>query len=198
MAPRPTDDSQPRSERPYMRIRQAAGPAASGPAASGASASDSVAPDSAATTSVAPNGALPATEARPNAAPEHAPPASSNGAAAQAGRAPLLRSGLAIVGKTPAMLRTHWLASILIAGGIVFRALAQMAYHPAIIYIDTLKYLYDAWPGSDPVGYKVPLKMILAFGGNLSAVEFIQHVLGIAIAVTLYWVLVRRGTPRWL
>jgi len=39
MAPRPTDDSQPRSERPYMRIRQAAGPAASGPAATGASAS---------------------------------------------------------------------------------------------------------------------------------------------------------------
>ena len=190
-----------------MRIRQAAGPAASGPAASGASASDSVAPDSvapdsvapdsAATTSVAPNGALPATEARPNAAPEHAPPASSNGAAAQAGRAPLLRSGLAIVGKTPAMLRTHWLASILIAGGIVFRALAQMAYHPAIIYIDTLKYLYDAWPGSDPVGYKVPLKAILLVG-DLGTVEVVQHLLGIAIAVTLYAVMIRRGVPRWL
>ncbi len=25
----------------------------------------------------------------------------------------------------------------------MLRVLAQMAYHPAIIYIDTLKYLYD-------------------------------------------------------
>src|SRR5215470_1089340 len=207
MAPRPTDDSQPRSERPYMRIRQAAGPAASGPAASGASASDSAAPDSAApdsaatdsaaTTSVAANGALPVTEALPTAAPERARSANSNGGPAQVGRDPMLRSSLAIVGKTPAMLRTHWLASILIAGGVVFRALAQMAYHPAIIYIDTLKYLYNAWPGSDPVGYKVPLKAILLVG-DLGTVEVVQHLLGIAIAITLYAVMIRRGVPRWL
>ncbi len=91
----------------------------------------------------------------------------------------------------------HWIASILITLGIVLRALAQMAYHPAIIYIDTLKYLYDAWPGSDPVGYKVPLKAILLVG-DLGTVEFVQHLLGIAIAVTMYAVLVRRGVPRWL
>ena len=95
------------------------------------------------------------------------------------------------------MLRTHWLASILIAGGIVLRALAQMAYHPAIIYIDTLKYLYDSWPGSDPVGYKVPLKLILLVG-DLGTVEVVQHILGIGIAVALYVTMVRRGVPRWL
>ena len=75
--------------------------------------------------------------------------------------------------------------------------LAQMAYHPAIIYIDTLKYLYDNWPGSDPVGYKVPLKIILAVG-DLGTVEVVQHLLGLAIAVALYVVMVRRGLPRWL
>ncbi len=95
------------------------------------------------------------------------------------------------------MLRHHWLASTLIALGVVLRALAQMAYHPAIIYIDTLKYLYDAWPGSDPVGYKVPLKAILAVG-SLGTVELVQHLLGIGIAITMYAVLVRRGAPRWL
>ncbi len=95
------------------------------------------------------------------------------------------------------MLRVHWLASILIALGIVLRALAQIAYHPAIIYIDTLKYLYDAWPGSDPVGYKVPLKAILLVG-NLGTVEAVQHLLGIAIAITMYVVMVRRGVPRWI
>jgi hypothetical protein len=95
------------------------------------------------------------------------------------------------------MLRYHWLASIVIAAGVAVRVLAQMAYHPAIIYIDTLKYLYDAWPGSDPVGYKVPLKVILFFG-DLGTVEVVQHLLGIAIAVTMYLVLIRRGLPRWL
>jgi hypothetical protein len=95
-------------------------------------------------------------------------------------------------------VRRNWLATALLVGGFVMRVLVQAAYQPAIVYIDTLKYLYDAWPGSDPVGYKVPLKMILAFGGSLSTVEFIQHLLGLAIAVTLYAVLVRRGTPRWL
>jgi hypothetical protein len=104
---------------------------------------------------------------------------------------------LAWIRGVPAMLGHHWLASILIAAGVVLRALAQMAYHPAIIYIDTLKYLYDAWPGSDPVGYKVPLKAILAVG-DLGTVELVQHLLGIGIAVIMYVVLIRRGVPRWL
>lgn len=104
---------------------------------------------------------------------------------------------MARLAEIPGLLRVHWLASILIAGGIVLRALAQLAYHPAIIYIDTLKYLYDSWPGSDPVGYKIPLKLILLVG-DLGTVEVIQHLLGIGIAVALYVTMVRRGVPRWL
>lgn len=104
---------------------------------------------------------------------------------------------VALIGKSPSVLRYHWLASILIAAGIALRVLAQMAYHPAIIYIDTLKYLYDAWPGSDPVAYKVPLNLILLVG-DLGTVEVVQHVLGIAIAVAIYVLLLRRGLPRWL
>ncbi len=106
-------------------------------------------------------------------------------------------SAVALIGKTPSVLRYHWLASILIAAGIALRVLAQMAYHPAIIYIDTLKYLYNAWPGSDPVAYHVPLRLILLVG-DLGTVEVVQHVLGIAIAVTIYVVMLRRGLPRWL
>src|SRR6185437_14495625 len=67
----------------------------------------------------------------------------------------------AILTRVEVSVRTHWIASILVVLGLVMRFLTQAAYQPAIIYIDTLKYLYDAWPGSDPVGYKVPLKMIL-------------------------------------
>lgn len=104
----------------------------------------------------------------------------------------------AILTRAEVTVRHHWIASILVVLGLVMRFLAQAAYQPAIIYIDTLKYLYDAWPGSDPVGYKVPLKMILSLGGNLSTVEFVQHLIGIAMAVTIYVVLVRRGVSRWL
>jgi len=94
-------------------------------------------------------------------------------------------------------LRRHWLAAILLTAGLVLRIGAQVAYRPALLYVDTLKYLYNAYPGADPVGYKVPLRLILLVG-NLSVVAAIQHLLGLAIAVTLYLVLLRRGTPRWL
>jgi hypothetical protein len=95
------------------------------------------------------------------------------------------------------VLRRHWLAAALLLAGLVLRVLSQLAYRPALLYIDSVKYLYNAWPGTDPVGYKVPLKFILLFG-NLTAVAAIQHLLGLAMAVTLYLVLLRRGCPRWL
>jgi hypothetical protein len=91
----------------------------------------------------------------------------------------------------------HWLATVLLAAGLALRLLAQFSFGPALIYIDSVKYLYGAWPGADPLGYDVPLKLILAVG-NLSAVEAVQHVLMLATALTLYLLLVRRGVPRWL
>jgi len=95
------------------------------------------------------------------------------------------------------VLRRHWLAAALLLAGLVLRALTQAAYRPALLYIDSVKYLYNAWPGTDPVGYKVPLTAILLFG-NLSTVAAVQHLLGLAMAVVLYLVLLRRGCPRWL
>jgi hypothetical protein len=95
------------------------------------------------------------------------------------------------------VLRGHWLAAALLLAGLVLRALTQTAYRPALLYIDSVKYLYNAWPGTDPVGYKVPLKAILLVG-NLSTVTAVQHLLGLAMAVLLYLVLLRRGCPRWL
>jgi hypothetical protein len=94
-------------------------------------------------------------------------------------------------------LRQHWLATALVTAGLVMRVLVMIAYRPALMYVDTLKYLYGVWSGSDPVGYKVPLKIILLVG-NLTTVAAVQHVLGLAMAVTLYLLLVRRGSPRWL
>jgi hypothetical protein len=94
-------------------------------------------------------------------------------------------------------MRAHWLAVALCLAGLGMRILAQVSYHPALLYVDSVKYLYGAWPGGDPLGYDLPLKAILAVG-SLGLVEAFQHLLGLAMAVTLYVVLLRRGVPRWL
>ena len=102
-----------------------------------------------------------------------------------------------LLGRSLAAARRHWVFAAVLAAGLVLRVLAQLAYRPALLYIDTMKYLYNAYPGADPVGYKAPLRAILAVGG-LSTVTAVQHLLGLAFAATIYVVLLRRGTPRWL
>ena len=94
-------------------------------------------------------------------------------------------------------VRAHWLFAIVFTAGLVLRVLAEIAYRPAIFYIDTMKYLYNSFPGADPVGYEVPLRAILAVG-NLEVVTAVQHLLGLAMAITIYLLLIRRGTWRWL
>src|ERR1035438_5909389 len=80
--------------------------------------------------------------------------------------------------------------------GLVMRVLAQIAYRPALLYIDSIKYLYIAL-GADPVGYRVLLKPLLTVG-NLDLVAAVQHLLGLAMAVALYLLMRRRGVSRWL
>jgi hypothetical protein len=116
------------------------------------------------------------------------PEQSGQAATAQAARS----RGSALV-----LLGRHWLISVLLLAGVVMRVLTVVAYRPALLYVDTLKYLYKEWPGADPLGYKLLLKVMLSVT-NLSAVAVLQHLLGLAMAVTLYAVLVRRGAPRWL
>jgi hypothetical protein len=99
-------------------------------------------------------------------------------------------------GTIRAVLQRHWLMAVLLLAGLVLRVLAQLAYRPVLFYIDSTRYLYHAG-GNDPVGYRVPLRLIL-LAGNLDAVAAVQHVLGLAMAVTIYLVLLRRGCVRWL
>ena len=96
-----------------------------------------------------------------------------------------------------AMLRLHWLIGALLAAGLVLRVLALIAYQPALVYVDSLKYLYGASPGSDPLGYLVVLRPLLLVG-NLTLVAAVQHLAGLAMGAVLYVVLLRRGTNRWL
>jgi hypothetical protein len=94
------------------------------------------------------------------------------------------------------LARRHWLALLLLTAGLALRVLVQFAYRPALFYIDTERYLYNA-AGMDPVGYKGPL-LAIAFAGGFSAVAAVQHLLGLAMAVVIYLLLLRRGVSRWL
>jgi len=132
------------------------------------------------------------------AGPGPAPDAAADGpAAAETGPGGWRARARRWPARLPGLLRQHWVATALLTAGLALRLLAQFSYGPALLYIDSVKYLYGAWPGADPLGYDVPLKLILAVG-NLSAVEAVQHVLMLATALTLYLVLLRRGVPRWL
>src|ERR1700680_1391472 len=65
-------------------------------------------------------------------------------------------------GSLGAALRRHWLLAVLLTAGLVLRVLVQIAYRPALFYIDSIKYLFGAYPGDDPPGYLLVLKPFLA------------------------------------
>ena len=98
-----------------------------------------------------------------------------------------------------AMVRRHWPFAILLATGVVLRAAATVAYRPALIYIDTPRYLGGDQGGLDPLGYTyLLLRPVLGAGGGLTGVAVAQHALGLAMAAALYALAIRYGTGRWL
>ena len=75
----------------------------------------------------------------------------------------------------------------------------MMAYWPALVYIDTPRYLGNFAIGIDPLGYEFLFtKPILLLHAGLAGVVLAQHVLGLAIGAALYALVVRHGAPRWL
>ncbi len=136
-------------------------------------------------------GATASSPAQPEAA---AGPAAADGDSAAAGAA---APGRRWHTRSAALLRRHWLISLLLAAGLALRVAVVAAYHPALIYVDSLKYLYGASPGSEPLGYTALLRVILAVG-DLGTVVVIQHLAGLAMGLTVYVLLVRRGAGRWL
>ncbi|WP_132878400.1 hypothetical protein [Tamaricihabitans halophyticus] len=99
--------------------------------------------------------------------------------------------------------RLHWLFGILLLGGIVLRVLVSIAYAPALLYIDSFRYLdnlRDLDPTQlNPVGYQLfLLKPALFVTKSLQSVVIIQHLLGLALAVAIYVVLLRRGARAWV
>ncbi|OQO92688.1 glycosyl transferase [Saccharomonospora piscinae] len=98
-------------------------------------------------------------------------------------------------------LRRHWLLLVLLAGGLTLRVLTWLAYEPALLYIDSFRYLGnldDLRPTDlNPLGYTVVLKALLSFGG-LAFVQAVQHLVGLLLAVSLYALTLRYTSRTWL
>jgi hypothetical protein len=101
--------------------------------------------------------------------------------------------GLLTAARTP--VRRHWLFTIVFCAGLVLRILTQLAYSPALVYIDTYRYLHGD-SSLDPLGY-LALLWPVQHDGGLAAVAAAQHILGLGMALSLYWVLLRCGMWRW-
>ncbi len=102
------------------------------------------------------------------------------------------------------LVRRHWLFWLLLAGGLVLRAVTQIAYEPALLFIDSKKYVFGTdftntvWGAFDPLGYSLLVLRPVLMVADLAFAALLQHVLGMAIAGALYALMVRRGMARWL
>src|SRR6202012_5022647 len=94
------------------------------------------------------------------------------------------------------LVRRHWMLAALLLAGLGLRGGTLLSYRPALLYIDSPKYLVDGLQKYDPQGYRVVLAP-LTWLGDLAQVAGVQHLLGLAMAVALYATLLRRNAPRW-
>src|SRR5262249_45289607 len=97
------------------------------------------------------------------------------------------------------MLRRHWLFALLFTLGVLLRVLAQVAYQPAILYLDSPFYLRNAYwlnPGGwNPLGYSLVVRVLLEGFHDLAALAAFNHLLGLGMAGLVYAALLRRGVP---
>jgi Glycosyl transferase family 2 len=104
-------------------------------------------------------------------------------------------------GRWAASVRARWPLLVLLVAGLALRVASVVAYQPALLYIDSFRYLGNLQfldpVGLDPVGYELVLRALLPFGG-LRTVVVVQHLVGLGMAGTLYALALRYGARRWL
>ncbi|MBO0811953.1 MAG: hypothetical protein J2P23_07885, partial [Microlunatus sp.] len=96
-------------------------------------------------------------------------------------------------------MRANWLFAILFGSGTALRVITWLAYRPALLYIDSYRYLryMNPWriDGIDPIGYDVLIWPVLyggkLIGSGLALTAAVQHLLGLGVALVCY--LLARG-----
>jgi hypothetical protein len=102
------------------------------------------------------------------------------------------------------LVRRHWLFLLLLAAGLVLRVVAQLGYEPALLFIDSRKYIFGTdfsnteWGSFDPLGYTLLVLRPVLMVAGLAFVALLQHLAGLAMAAALYALMLRRGVARWL
>ena len=103
---------------------------------------------------------------------------------------------------TPALcfVRRHALFLGFLAAGLALRILTLVAYRPAFLSYDSQGFLHYATHISPdpirPIGYPLFLRALDGASG-LAAVATVQHLVGAALAVLIYALLLRLRIPRW-
>jgi Dolichyl-phosphate-mannose-protein mannosyltransferase len=97
--------------------------------------------------------------------------------------------------------RRHWIFLAVLGVGALLRIVTQVAYRPALLFIDSYAYLDNLHALSprhaQPIGYDIVLRPVLSLG-NLATVAALQHLLGLGMGIAIYAVLVRLGSRRWV
>jgi hypothetical protein len=90
----------------------------------------------------------------------------------------------------------------LLGVGFGLRVVTQIAYRPALLFIDSFRYLENLQEldptKTQPIGYPLLLLRPVLSVGNLATVVALQHLLGLAMAVAIYALLVRLGARLWI
>lgn len=76
----------------------------------------------------------------------------------------------------------------MLGAGLALRMVTQVAYRPALLFIDSYRYLgnlHDLSPSaiSQPLGYIFLLLRPVLSVGNLAVVAALQHVMGLGMGV---------------
>ena len=115
-------------------------------------------------------------------------------------------SDLSVAARTSRGLQRHWLFATLLILAAALRAVVLVAYHPALIFPDSVRYLQYAhnftvgqW-SADALrqsGYSVLIIPVMLLH-DLWIIPLAQHLAGLATAVLVYAVLIRFGIRTWL
>jgi hypothetical protein len=99
--------------------------------------------------------------------------------------------------------RRHWLFLVVLGVGFALRVVTQIAYRPALLYIDSYRYLgnlhnLEPAQNSQPIGYIALLLRPVLSVANLAVVAGVQHILGLGMGIAIYALVVRLGARRWI